>query len=338
MPIFQSISRFFQTLQIPFTVSQARRQQQRFIRKNIEPLPGDAQKNAGDYLEENEIKKITGCYGLIATAVLGEAFCILRDEPMTKKERLACSCLGAMRGLADSFFTNQEFTEQDIMDFVEKPEQFTGNTAAEKLFIHFYTTALATVPQPAQLQQLFYKVAEAELFSKQQHGTGLSYEVIKDITIRRGAAWMLLYRAAFDHPVKKGEEKLLYSLGGLVQFSEDTTAVYNDDKNGRSTLITTATKTEDIRLLFLALLQICKEAAYRSGYYKNNVREFLGFVNYSIFSAAYVYLARLNKLEKRSNRIFDLKSYSTTDLKFDKGGFGSKWNVFTVYWKLYNPQ
>ncbi|MBK8494377.1 MAG: hypothetical protein IPL50_04655 [Chitinophagaceae bacterium] len=88
MPIIQSISGFLQALQIPFTVISNINRQENFIQKKIEPLLTAAKKEADGSLDENDIKKITGYYGLAVPAVLGEAFCVLRGEPMTGKERL----------------------------------------------------------------------------------------------------------------------------------------------------------------------------------------------------------------------------------------------------------
>ncbi|MFZ1370931.1 MAG: hypothetical protein WAR78_11145, partial [Ferruginibacter sp.] len=231
MPIIQSISGFLQALQIPFTVISNINRQENFIQKKIEPLLTAAKKEADGSLDENDIKKITGYYGLAVPAVLGEAFCVLRGEPMTGKERLAATCQGAMTGLGDDFFDKQRLSEQGVKDFIENPALFSGNSASEKLFLHFYKTALDNAPQPAQMQQQLFKVFHAQLLSKQQDVPGLSNEVIKDITISKGAESLLYYRTAFENPMRKGEEKMLYCLGGLMQLSNDIFDVYKDHKD-----------------------------------------------------------------------------------------------------------
>ncbi|MEO6542369.1 MAG: hypothetical protein ABIN74_15310, partial [Ferruginibacter sp.] len=221
MPIIKSISRFVQTLVVPFSTASNISKQKSFIKKHIEPKLEKAKKLSDGSLDENDLKKITGYYGLAVPAILGEAFCALRGKPMTDKERMASTCQGAMTGLGDDFFDKQRLSAQGVKDFIEKPELFTGNTASEKLFLDFYKTALANAPQPAHMQQQIYKVFQAQLLSKQQDSPGLSYEIIKDITVRKGAESLFYYRTAFEHPLKKGEEKMLYSLGGLMQLSND---------------------------------------------------------------------------------------------------------------------
>ncbi|MBK9533288.1 MAG: hypothetical protein IPO42_16125 [Chitinophagaceae bacterium] len=334
MPIIQSISGFLQALQIPFTVISNINRQKNFIRKNIDPLLMAAKKEADGSLDENDIKKITGYYGLAVPAVLGEAFCVLRGEPMTGKERLAATCQGAMTGLGDDFFDKQRLSAQGVKDFIENPALFSGNSASEKLFLHFYKTALDNAPQPAQMQQQLFKVFHAQLLSKQQDIPGLSNEVIKDITISKGAESLLYYRTAFEHPMRKGEEKMLYCLGGLMQLSNDIFDVYKDHQGGVSTLITTTTNMEDLRFYFSALLQTGTEAAYRSGYAKRHVKRFLGILSIGIFSRCFVCLDQMARNQKRTNGVFELNAYSRKELVCDMDTIGNKLRSLRYHIKI----
>jgi hypothetical protein len=334
MPIIQSISGFVQTLYIPFaTVSNINRQK-KFIDKYISPQLAEAKKTADGSLDDNDLKKITGYYGLAVPAILGEAFCALRGERMTDKERMACTCQGAMTGLGDDFFDKQRLSEQGVKDFIEKPGQFKGNTASENLFLDFYKTALANAPQPVQMQEQIYKVFYAQLLSRQQDKPGLSYEVIKDITILKGSESLMYYRTAFVHPLRKGEKKMLCCLGGLMQLSNDIFDVYKDLQDGVSTLVTTATNIKELRFHYSALLQIGTEAAYRSGYAKKNIRKFLGLISIGIFSRCFVCLDQLERIEKKSGNVFDLKAYSRKDLICDMDTISNKLKSLRYHIKI----
>lgn len=334
MPILQSISRFLHSVQEPFILLSHINQQKKFIKKNIDPLLDDAKKTGDGSLEENDYKKITGYYGLAVPAVLGEAFCALRGKRMTEKERLTSTCQGAMTGLGDDFFDKQRLSEQGVKDFIERPDEFTGNSASEKLFLHFYKTALANAPEAAQMQQQLYKVFHAQLLSKQQDVPGLSYELLKDITIRKGAESLLFYRTAFEHPLKPGEEKMLYCLGGLMQLSNDIFDVYKDQKNGVTTLITSAKKISELRVYYSAVLQTGVKAALRLGYPKNNVQRFSGLIFIGIYSRCYVCMDQLEKLEKRTGGVFDVKAYTRKDLICDMDTVANKWQSLRYHIKL----
>lgn len=334
MPIIQSISRFLQSIQQPFIVISNISYQKNFIQKNINPLLDESKKMDDGSLDENDLKKITGYYGLAVPAILGEAFCALRGKEMTVTERLASTCQGAMTGLGDDFFDKQRLSEAALKDFIERPELFMGNTTSEKLFLHFYKTALANAPKPALVKHQILRVFQAQLLSKQQDKPGLSYELLKDITIRKGAESLLYYRTVFEHPLKHGEEKMLYSLGGLMQLSNDIFDVYKDHLAGVSTLITTATKIKDLRFYYSAVLQMGTDAAYRSGYPKNNVRKFMGILSIGIFSRCYVCLDQLEKNEKRSGGVFDIKLYQRKDLICDMDTMANKWKSLRYHLKL----
>ncbi len=324
MPIIQSISAFLQNLQAPFTTISNINRQKHFIKKNINPLISEAKQLADNSLGENDLKKISGYYGLAVPAVLGEAFCALRGESMSDKERLASTCQGAMTGLGDDFFDKQRLSDQGVKDFIEKPEMFTGNTGSEKLFLNFYKTALTNAPQPAAMQQQIFKVFHAQLLSKQQDSPGLSYEIIKDISIRKGAESLLYYRTAFDHPLRNGEEKMLYALGGLMQISNDIFDVYKDREAGVQTLVTTAHSIKELRIYYAAVLKVGKQAVLRAGYPKANTRKFLGLLSIGIFSRCFVCLDQLEKNQKRSKGVFELNAYSRKDLICDMDTIGNK--------------
>ena len=224
--------------------------------------------------------------------------------------------------------------EQGVKDFIERPGEFYGNSASEKLFLHFYKTALANAPQAAQMQQQLYKVFQAQLLSKQQDVPGLSFELLKDISIRKGAESLLYYRTAFEHPLKPGEEKMLYCLGGLMQLSNDIFDVYKDYKDGITTLVTTTKKISELRIYYSAILQMGYKETLRLGYKKNNIKKFFGLISIGIFSRCYVCLQQLEKLEKQTGGIFDLQFYKRKDLICDMDTVANKWSSLKYHLKI----
>jgi hypothetical protein len=334
MPIIQSISRFLNNLQSPFTILNAVNRQKAFIKKNIKPLISEAQSSADGSLDENDIQKITGYYGLAVPAVLGEAFCALRGAPMTAKERASSTGQGAMTGLGDDFFDKQRLSDQGVKDLIERPSDFSGNTASEKLFLHFYKTALSNAPRPAEMQQQIFRVFHAQLLSKQQDQPGLTTDIMKDITIRKGAESLLYYRTAFDHPLKNGEEKMLFALGGLMQLSNDIFDVYKDREAGVNTLVTTAASIKELRTYYGAVLRLGKQAAFRSGYPKANVRKFFALLSIGIFSRCFVCLDQLQKNERKTGGKFDVRAYSRKELICDMDTAGNKLRSLRYHLKI----
>ncbi|MBK6635842.1 MAG: hypothetical protein IPG38_17525 [Chitinophagaceae bacterium] len=134
--------------------------------------------------------------------------------------------------------------------------------------------------------------------------------------------------------MRKGEEKMLYCLGGLMQLGNDIFDVYKDHQGGVSTLITTTTNMEDLRFYFSALLQTGTEAAYRSGYAKRHVKRFLGILSIGIFSRCFVCLDQMARNQKRTNGVFELNAYSRKELVCDMDTIGNKLRSLRYHIKI----
>jgi hypothetical protein len=316
-----------------FAVIKNINRQKKFIEKNISPLLDDALKMADACIDINDQKKITGYYGLAVPAVLGEAFCALRGKSMTGKERHASTCQGGLTGLGDDFFDKQRLSDEAVKELVENPQQFTVNSASEKLFLHFYTTVLVNAPNPVLMQAHLLRVYYAQLLSKKQARPGLSYEEIKDITLRKGAESLIFYRTVFIEPVTDAEQRMLWCFGGLMQLSNDIFDVYPDQQNGINTLLTTAKNISDIRQFFISLMQMGYTAAYATKYPRHNVKKFIDIISISIFSRCLVCLDQLERNEKRSGGIFTPGKYKRKDLICDMDTALNKWRSLKYHIK-----
>lgn len=323
MRITYHIKNALQTIRLLYTVSKTNRVQKRFIKDNIEAeLNFSIEKNDNPH-EENTINKLTGGKDQAITAVLGEALCALLGEKMTAKERLLLTAQGNMMTLFTDFFDKKGISDEEVKECIEWPERIQGNTPGERSFLHFYKIVLANAPDPQILKTQLYKVYFARILSKK----GSGYEEIKDITLRKGAESLLFYRSAFSTPLKRGEEKMLYSLGALIQLSHDIFDVYADQQNGMHTLLTTTKKIKEIRVLFLSLLNISYESAYHTKYNPDNIKDFLDLISIGIFSPGLVCLDKMQKIEKRSKNIFSPSQYRRKDLVFDMDAAVNKWRV-----------
>ena len=320
--------RIINTLRTPYllySVIKNIQRQKKFIKKNIDPQIDAAKKINDGSIDEADLKKISNYYGLAVPAILGEAFCALRGEKMTGKERLASTCQGATTGLFDDFFDKQNLSGEALKNFIENPKQLIGINTNQQLFLNLYTSGLQNLPDPQWTLGYVYQVYKAQVESKKQTSPGISQEEIKNITINKGGVSVLLYRTAFGNPLKPGEEKMLYCLGGLMQLSNDIFDLYPDLEQDIQTLATTTKDIRELRLYYSALLRIGYEAAYASAYPKKNIRQFLNIISISVFSRCFVCLDQLQKKQYRSNNIFTPHFYQRKELVCDMDTAGNKW-------------
>ena len=317
--------RIINTPRLLYTIIKNIRLQKKFIKEYIEPEIVAAKKINDGSLDEADLKKITGYYGLAVPAILGEAFCALRGKKMTNKERLASTCQGATTGLFDDFFDKQNISGAALKDLIEKPEYLTGDNASQKLFLKLYTTGLQNLPDVNNSLGWVYRVYKAQLQSKKQASPGLGFDEIKAITLDKGGVSLLLYRTAFTNPMEKAEEEMLYKLGGLMQLSNDIFDVYEDCRDGIHTLITTAKKINDVRTVFTAVMREGYRSAYQTSYSPVNIKRFLNMISAGIFSRSLVCLDHLEKNEATSNNIFQPHLYERKALICDMDTAINKW-------------
>ena len=312
--------RVYNALQTPillFTIARNIKRQRNFINSYISPELEKARRAADGSLDDKDFKKITGYYGLAVPAVLGDSFCALRGKRMSEKERMASTCQGVITGLGDDYFDKKNVSNQALKEMIDHPDKFEGATAFEKLSLHFLRSAMSNCPDPKLQHDQLEKVFVAQVLSKKQSSKGLNTEEIRDITIRKGAESLLFYRTVFSHPLGRKEEKALYCLGGLMQLGNDIFDLYEDLQNGIETLLTTAEHIRTVRTLFLALMHLGYEAAYKTGYPRASIKKFINIISISIFSRCLVCLDQLERNEKRSGNVFSPAKYKRKDLVCD---------------------
>ncbi|MCY7311748.1 MAG: hypothetical protein LH619_13310 [Chitinophagaceae bacterium] len=308
------------------------KKQHAFIREHLQPEL-TAAKNVNDgSLDEKDFKKITHYYGLAVPAILGEEICALRGSSMSQRERMALMYQGAMTGLGDDFFDKQGTSTETVKEFIEHPEQFTGHTANERLFLSFYKKSLEHAHDASLVKKYLRKVFAAQVESKKQAAPGLTRDEIMKITLDKGGTSVLFYRAAMSHFFGEGEEEALYKIGGLMQFGNDVFGVYDDRNENIATLLTTTKKIAEVRTIFRSIMDESFAAVYDAGYPKKNVEKFLRLISMSLCSRCFVCFDQLEKKEATTNNVFSPAQYSRNDLVCDMDKAGNKWK--SVAWHI----
>ena len=322
-------------LQTPRTISALLgnvKKQHAFIREHLQPELTVAKNINDGSLDEKDFKKITHYYGLAVPAILGEEICALRGSSMSHRERLALMYQGAMTGLGDDFFDKQGTSAETVKAFIEHPEQFTGHTANEQLFLSFYKKSLEYAHDPDLVKKYLRKVFVAQVESKKQAGPGLTRDEILKITIDKGGTSVLFYRAAMSHPFGEGEKEALYKIGGLMQLGNDVYGVYDDRNENISTLLTTTKKIAEVRTIFRSIMDESFAAVYKADYPKKNVKKFLRLISMSLCSRCFVCFDQLEKKEAITKNVFSPGQYSRSDLVCDMDKTRNKWK--SVAWHL----
>lgn len=293
------------------------KKQQAFLHDHLsEELSAAKNENDGS-LDEEDFKKILQYYALAVPAILGEAICSLRGKEMTHKERLALTYQGAMTGLGDDFFDKKGTTADTVRAFIETPEKFTGHSANQRLFLSFYKKVLLYVNDPEMVRNYLKEVFIAQVESKKQALPGLTQDEIMTITMNKGGASVLFYRAALSHSFVKNEENALFIMGGLMQLGNDIFDIYKDLNQNIHTLITNTDKIEKIRTTFKTLQDKSFRLTKDLGYSKKSKKKYLRLICMSICCRCYVFFDQLEEKEKQTGFEFKPGYYKRKDLVCD---------------------
>ncbi len=315
-------------LQIPRLISQVVQQlntQKKFLKENIRPIINELLQHNDGSIHETDLKKIYQYYGLAVPAILGEAFCLLHGTKMTGQERMAATCQGAATGLFDDFFDKQKLPDEILLNFIEHPETVSAQNSNQQLFLSLYRLGLKNLPSRTVSIEHIHRVFHVQLETRKQALPGLSEAEIKDITLRKGALSLLLYRTSFAFPIDAEEQAMLYKLGGVMQLSNDIFDVYKDSRDGIHTLVTDATSITGLRKYFVEIYDDAVSAAYRCPYPRKQITEFLQLLSLAIFSRTMVCLDQFEKNEKRSGGVFTPAQYTREALICDMDKAVNKW-------------
>lgn len=311
---------------LPGTISQILKNisiQKKFLQQHIAPIIQTCMKTNDSSIDEKDIKKINGYYGLAVPAILGEAFCTLRGSAMTNSERLASTAQGAMTGLFDDFFDKDYLSDEAVENMIHNLGENSHKRSNQALFDIFYKTALDHVPDKKSLVHALIDVYKAQVSSKLQVNPGIAHEALLQITMHKGGSSVLFYRTAFSPAIRDAERQLIFNLGAMMQLGNDIFDVYKDRESGISTLITKTRHIDAIRQLLRNSLETYYADAYRLGYPKRNTRAFLDIISIAVYSRCFVCLDQLEKNEQMSGGVFDVHAYSRKQLICD---MDTTWN------------
>lgn len=287
-----------------------------FMKHNITPLLNKAKSENDGSLTEKDFIKINKYYGLAVPAILGEAFCVLRDVKMTDSERWVSTSQGIITGLFDDFFDDLKLPENKIIRMVEKPETITPKSSNEKLFLDFYMRGLQKAAYPELIKRQLVMVHKAQVASIEQEKSVIEKDRIWEITQIKGGNSVLFYRTAFNSLPVSGEKEALFQLGSLMQFENDIFDVYKDAKANIATLPTTVSKIVELLKMYEEQLSLMIELSYKMDYPDIKVEKFLNGIM-PVINRGFVCLDQYHNLEKNNDNIFDLASFSRKQLICD---------------------
>jgi hypothetical protein len=306
--------------------------QKQFLRRYIKPDLSNYFKGNDGSLDEQDYHKIMNYYGFGVPAIVGEGFCALRGKRMTERERIASTGQGVITGLYDDFFDKTGIANSQIREMMENPFTFTATSSLESIFIEYLKKIHKNAHDPVALNDAFDRVYKVQVESQLQLNREMDHKSLLKLTYDKGGFSLLFYRSVFENPIIEGERDAIYQVGGLMQMANDLFDVYEDSRNGISTLFTQSQEIKELRSIYLKQQDLTIAAITELAYPEANKRTYLRKLSLGL-SRCQVCLDQLEKLENRRSVGFNPLAHERKELVCDMEKYGNLFLSFLYYLK-----
>jgi len=254
-------------------------------------------------------------YVLLGSA-LGETFCLLRGQPISKQEKSSFLHSSMFAPFYDDLFDTGEFQELRILEMMASPEDCKPSSFFEAILCEALSIVYENCPNRILFDKLFRELFDAQ---KQIRNVPLNPGLQKSWTensLKKGGISAQLYRTLLCHPMREGEDAAFFHLGSLIQFMDDLFDVHEDFVSGRKTLITRSQDMDTLAQWYQRETRECLERFRSLGYHPRDQKRFLFRVNF-ILSRGSVCLLRFSELQKTHGGVFDPGHFRADQLLID---------------------
>ncbi len=181
-----------------------------------------------------------------ANHFFGELLCLLRQKPISYKERMRFANLSACAPIFDDFFENKTDLSH-IRDLLESPNPENALNNAEKLSVHFLQTIMETITQKKPFLMAAQDLFLAQTQSKNQKNKQLNKKQLLEISLKKGGYSGLMYAYLLEEQKNDLFIKIAFSLGSYGQIMDDIFDLYDDAKDGIRTFANQSSSVDEIR-------------------------------------------------------------------------------------------
>lgn len=190
-------------------------------------------------LSEHEEKRIAAATTL--SAITNHWFSTLRGYKPTEEEFSDALYVGAFTPATDDLMDEFNLTYEEILDGA------ANGTANAVVFRYTWDKLKSLRSHHSQFDHFLSLTLQAQNESLVQHGEDdLSIDQLKELSFNKGGYSTLLYRSVLRNPISSDEQKAIYTLGSMLQLTNDIFDLYKDSQEGAQTLVT---KTRNYRFV-----------------------------------------------------------------------------------------
>lgn len=274
-------------------------------------------------------RKIAVSYG-IYNPMICDAFARLHGRYTTDAEKERLIHYFICSSLFDDFTDHEIITEEQLLSISFNPDQYEATTFDEKAFLQSHLLLKDFVKDKEAYGRITHLLYKAQIESKKQHQSQLPDEMIEQITFYKGGFSVLLCRHYLDLDAGAAEEDCWYTIGTIIQLTNDLFDIYKDLQDDIDTLPDRMTNAYTFEQFFHSRITAMR-AAITAMPHPQKEKEVFALAMAGIYSFGLIALDQLKQLQGDAMQLPDFKTLPRKALIVDmeKPGNLMKWLRFT---------
>lgn len=259
-------------------------------------------------------RKIAVSYG-IYNPMICDAFAGLHGRRTTEEEKDRYIHYFICSSLFDDFTDYELITEQRLRSIsfnpAHEPKGFD-----EKVFLGAHRLLRDFVRQKDAYDELSRRLFTAQLESKKQYHNTLDAEELRSVTFRKGGYSVLLCRFYLDAEAGTAEEDCWYTIGTLIQLTNDLYDIHKDLTDQIATPANSMTDAYAFESFFKKQIGLMKDAIKKLPYPPKRLRAF-SLQMAGIYAFGLIALHQLKKIQDGRGTLPDLHALDRKALVVD---------------------
>ncbi len=221
-----------------------------------------------------------------------------------------------MTALYDELIDAHKMEEATLNELFYHPENARPVNFNERVLVAIHLELLNRVPDKAAYWQVIENIHQAQKDSALQFDEAISKEKIIDITLRKGGYSLLMCRHYLKDPIYKQIDDCWYSIGGLIQMTNDLFDTYKDTQEGIHTFANSTNNMESIIDTYNNQIQILRDNIHQLPVSQKRKKQFA--ISLAIIPAfGFIAINQLSKIQDAGNVLPDFKSIPRKALIID---------------------
>lgn len=297
--------------------------------KNAYGLLNIIENDFGGQFNYKTKRKIAVSYG-IYNPMICDAFVRLHGRLTNESEKNRYIHYFICSSLFDDFTDYELINDQQLHDISFCPDKYVARTFDEKVFQRSHLLLRDFVKDKTAYDHISYELYDAQLQSRKQFEDSLNHEEIRQITFSKGGNSVLLCRYYLELSSNMAEDECWYTIGTLIQLTNDLFDIYKDLKDGISTLPNRMISAYSFEKFFTGRIREMKKSILALPYSFRIKKEF-SLSMAGIYAFGLIAIDNLKKIQGNKEQLPDMKTLPRKALIIDMEKISNlaKWFKFT---------